>query len=178
MFCFLNIERVCLNNTELNVLIAGLIDAIMAVLVHPCQAARLAASWCLRCICVAVPSQITPLIDRCVDGIENMRSSPEAIAGYSSALAAVLGSVRLSPLGVPHTKGKVYAFVHCPSLLYQLCGINLTSFRFSDNFQYSGRTPEKRESEQSFVFKSHARRMALDRSDNDSRYKCFIFNNE
>lgn len=85
----------------------GLIDTVMAVLVHPCQAARLAAAWCLRCICVAVPSQITPLIDRCVDGIENMRSSPEAIAGYSSALAAVLGSVRLSPLGVPHTKGKV-----------------------------------------------------------------------
>ncbi|KMQ92675.1 heat repeat-containing protein 5b [Lasius niger] len=85
----------------------NLIDTIMAVLVHPCQAARLAASWCLRCICVAVPSQITPLIDRCVDGIENMRSSPEAIAGYSSALAAVLGSVRLSPLGVPHTKGKI-----------------------------------------------------------------------
>lgn len=84
----------------------------MAVLVHPCQAARLAASWCLRCICVAVPSQITPLIDRCVDGIENMRSSPEAIAGYSSALAAVLGSVRLSPLGVPHTKGKVYTHLY------------------------------------------------------------------
>ncbi|XP_076643444.1 HEAT repeat-containing protein 5B isoform X1 [Halictus rubicundus] len=85
----------------------NLIDTIMTVLVHPCQAARLAASWCLRCICVAVPSQITPLIDRCVEGIENMRSSPEAIAGYSSALAAVLGSVRLSPLGVPHTKGKI-----------------------------------------------------------------------
>ncbi|XP_015601934.1 HEAT repeat-containing protein 5B isoform X2 [Cephus cinctus] len=85
----------------------SLIDTTMAVLVHPCQAARLAASWCLRCICVAVPSQITPLIDRCVEGIENMRSSPEAIAGYSSALAAVLGSVRLSPLGVPHTKGKI-----------------------------------------------------------------------
>ncbi|XP_014295577.1 HEAT repeat-containing protein 5B isoform X2 [Microplitis demolitor] len=84
-----------------------LIDTIMAVLIHPCQAARLAASWCLRCICVAVPSQITPLIDRCVEGIENMRSSPETIAGYSSALAAVLGSVRLSPLGVPHTKGKI-----------------------------------------------------------------------
>lgn len=85
----------------------SLIDTTMAVLIHPCQAARLAASWCLRCICVAVPSQITPLIDRCVEGIENMRSSPEAIAGYSSALAAVLGSVRLSPLGVPHTKGKI-----------------------------------------------------------------------
>lgn len=94
---------------------SGLIDTIMAVLIHPCQAARLAASWCLRCICVAVPSQITPLIDRCVDGIENMRSSPEAIAGYSSALAAVLGSVRLSPLGVPHTKGKVCMLFICYS---------------------------------------------------------------
>ncbi|XP_034942648.1 HEAT repeat-containing protein 5B isoform X2 [Chelonus insularis] len=85
----------------------SLIDTTIAVLVHPCQAARLAASWCLRCICVAVPSQITPLIDRCVEAIENMPSSPEDIAGYSSALAAVLGSVKLSPLGVPHTKGKI-----------------------------------------------------------------------
>jgi len=103
----------------------------MAVLVHPCQAARLAASWCLRCICVAVPSQITPLIDRCVDGIENMRSSPEAIAGYSSALAAVLGSVRLSPLGVPHTKGKVYLLL-CIVLyfIYQSCGINYQASYF------------------------------------------------
>lgn len=36
-----------------------------------------------------------------------MRTSPEAILGFSCALAAVLGGVRLSPLGVPHTKGKV-----------------------------------------------------------------------
>lgn len=85
----------------------NLIDATIAVLVHPCQAARLAAAWSLRCICVAVPSQITPLIDKCVEGIENLRTSPEAIGGYSAALAAVLGGVRLSPLGVPHTKGKV-----------------------------------------------------------------------
>lgn len=49
---------------NLHILCVGLIEAVMAVLVHPCQAARLAAAWCLRCICVAVPSQITPLIDR------------------------------------------------------------------------------------------------------------------
>ncbi|XP_014207871.1 HEAT repeat-containing protein 5B [Copidosoma floridanum] len=91
-----------LNDQSLN-----LIETTMTVLLHPCKAARLAAAWCLRCICVAVPSQITPLIDRCVESIENMRSSPEAITGYSSALAAVLGSVRFSPLGVPHTKGKI-----------------------------------------------------------------------
>ncbi|KAK9890049.1 hypothetical protein WA026_008857 [Henosepilachna vigintioctopunctata] len=85
----------------------NLIDATISVLIHPCQAARLAAAWCLRCICIAVPSQITPLIDRCVTGIEEYRTSPEAISGYSSALAAVLGGVNLSPLGVPHNKGKI-----------------------------------------------------------------------
>ncbi|KAM8704571.1 hypothetical protein ACLKA7_009082 [Drosophila subpalustris] len=83
------------------------IDATCAVLVHPCAAARLAAAWCLRSCCIAVPSQITPLIDRFIEAIEQMRSSPEAIAGYSCALAAILGSARYSPLGIPHTKGKV-----------------------------------------------------------------------
>ncbi|KAH8419160.1 hypothetical protein KR222_006942, partial [Zaprionus bogoriensis] len=83
------------------------IDATCAVLVHPCAAARLAAAWCLRSCCIAVPSQITPLIDRFIEAIEQMRSSPEAIAGYSCALAAILGSARHSPLGIPHTKGKV-----------------------------------------------------------------------
>ncbi|XP_055323720.1 HEAT repeat-containing protein 5B isoform X3 [Sitodiplosis mosellana] len=91
-----------LNDQHLN-----FIDATCAVLIHPCAAARLAAAWCLRCVCVAVPSRITPLIDRFIESIENMRSSPEAIAGYSAALAAVLGTVRLSPLGIPHTKGKI-----------------------------------------------------------------------
>ncbi|XP_021705387.1 HEAT repeat-containing protein 5B isoform X3 [Aedes aegypti] len=83
------------------------IDATCAVLIHPCMAARLAAAWCLRCVCVAVPSQITPLIDRFIEAIEKMRTSPDAISGYSGALAAVLGGVRFSPLGIPHTRGKI-----------------------------------------------------------------------
>lgn len=62
-------------------LFVDLINAAVSVLIHPCQAARLAAAWCLRCICVAVPSQTTPLIDRCVSGIEDLRTSPEAISG-------------------------------------------------------------------------------------------------
>lgn len=82
-------------------------ETVCSVLGHPCLAARLAAAWCLRCICVAVPSQATPLIDRCVESLDNLKASPEIISGYSSALAAVLGGVRLSQLGVPHTKGKV-----------------------------------------------------------------------
>lgn len=62
-------------------MLLDLINAAISVLIHPCQAARLAAAWCLRCICVAVPSQTTPLIDRCVSGIEDLRTSSEAIAG-------------------------------------------------------------------------------------------------
>ncbi|XP_046389044.1 HEAT repeat-containing protein 5B [Ischnura elegans] len=85
----------------------ALVDTVVSVLLHPCQAPRLAAAWCLRCVGVAVPSQVTPLIDRCVEGIESMRTSPEAISGYGSALAAILGGVQFSPLGIPHTKGKV-----------------------------------------------------------------------
>lgn len=56
-------------------------------------------------------------IQRCIDAIETMRSSPEAIAGYSAALAAVLGGVRLSPLGLPHTKGKVIFPIHFVQLI-------------------------------------------------------------
>ncbi|KAI5699542.1 hypothetical protein M8J75_004605 [Diaphorina citri] len=85
----------------------NLLETVMISLIHPSQAVRLASAWCLRCICVAVPSQCTPLIDRCIECIEMMKNSPEAISGYSYALAAVLGGVKLSCLGIPHTKGKV-----------------------------------------------------------------------
>jgi hypothetical protein len=61
-----------------------------------------------------------------------MRTSPEAIAGYSGALAAVLGGVRLSPLGVPHTKGKVQSneiqleiYFVCSSILTTCCYCDL-----------------------------------------------------
>ncbi|RZF47844.1 hypothetical protein LSTR_LSTR015519, partial [Laodelphax striatellus] len=37
-------------NNLLNDQSCNLIEATMAVLIHPCQAARLAAAWCLRCI--------------------------------------------------------------------------------------------------------------------------------
>lgn len=91
-----------INDSTLN-----FIDTIYSVLIHPSSAARLATAWCLRSICVACPNQITPLIEKLVDSIENKKTSTEAISGYSSALAAVLASVKYSPLGIPHTKGKI-----------------------------------------------------------------------
>lgn len=86
---------------------SGVIEPVVSVLIHPSHAARLAASWCLGSIAVALPSQLSPLLDRCMERMEKLKNSPEAISGYSSALAALLGGVYQCPLGIPHIKGKV-----------------------------------------------------------------------
>ncbi|CAN7999924.1 unnamed protein product [Ixodes hexagonus] len=85
----------------------GLVETVCSVLVHTSPAARLAAAWCLRCVATAVPAQLTPLLDRCLEQLESLKSMPDAISGYSAALAALLGSARHTPLGLPHNKGKV-----------------------------------------------------------------------
>lgn len=86
---------------------SGLLETVTSVLLHPSMAARLAAAWCLRCVAVALPYQLTPLLDRCAERINNLKSSPEAVSGYSFAMAALLGGVHQCPLGIPHSKGKV-----------------------------------------------------------------------
>ncbi|XP_068424019.1 HEAT repeat-containing protein 5B isoform X2 [Clinocottus analis] len=85
----------------------GLLETVTSVLLHPSMAARLAAAWCLRCVAVALPYQLTPLLDRCAERINNLKSSPEAVSGYSFAMAALLGGVHQCPLGIPHSKGKM-----------------------------------------------------------------------
>ncbi|XP_061083736.1 HEAT repeat-containing protein 5B isoform X2 [Conger conger] len=85
----------------------GLLETVTSVLLHPSMAARLAAAWCLRCVAVALPYQLTPLLDRCAERINNLKSSPEAVSGYSFAMAALLGGVHQCPLGIPHAKGKM-----------------------------------------------------------------------
>lgn len=71
------------------------------------MAARLAAAWCLRCVAVALPFQLTPFLDRCAERLNNLKTSPEAVSGYSFAMAALLGGVHQCPLGIPHAKGKM-----------------------------------------------------------------------
>ncbi|XP_043111042.1 HEAT repeat-containing protein 5B isoform X1 [Puntigrus tetrazona] len=85
----------------------GLLETVSSVLLHPSMAARLAAAWCLRCVAVALPHQLTPLLERCAECINNLKNSPEAVSGYSFAMAALLGGVHQCPLGVPHSKGKM-----------------------------------------------------------------------
>uniref|UniRef100_A0A6Q2YC77 HEAT repeat-containing protein 5A n=1 Tax=Esox lucius TaxID=8010 RepID=A0A6Q2YC77_ESOLU len=85
----------------------ALLDTVISVLLHPSVSARLAAAWCLRCVAVALPSQGAVLLDRCAERLHALKSCPEAVAGYSAAIAALLGAVQHCPLGIPHTKGKV-----------------------------------------------------------------------
>ncbi|ERE72581.1 HEAT repeat-containing protein 5A [Cricetulus griseus] len=85
----------------------GLLDSVISVVLHPSISVRLAAAWCLHCIAVALPSQLTPLLDRCLERITTLKSSPEAVTGFSFAVAALLGAVTHCPLGIPHGKGKI-----------------------------------------------------------------------
>ncbi|XP_076872255.1 HEAT repeat-containing protein 5B isoform X2 [Brachyhypopomus gauderio] len=85
----------------------GLLETVSSVLLHPSMAARLAAARCLRCVAVALPYQLTPLLERCAERINSLKTSPEAVSGYSFAMAALLGGVHQCPLGIPHSKGKM-----------------------------------------------------------------------
>ncbi|KAM4625645.1 HEAT repeat-containing protein 5A [Polymixia lowei] len=85
----------------------ALLDTVISVLLHPMSSARLAAAWCLRCIAMAMPSQSSLLVDRCTERLVALKSSPEAVAGYSAAVAALVAGVQHCPLGIPHSKGKM-----------------------------------------------------------------------
>ncbi|NXB28393.1 HTR5A protein, partial [Eulacestoma nigropectus] len=85
----------------------GILEAVISVILHPSISVRLTAAWCLRCIAVALPSYVSLLLDRCVERLSALKSCPEAVTGYSFAVAALLGAVKHCPLGIPHGKGKV-----------------------------------------------------------------------
>ena len=84
-----------------------LLDTVFSGLLHPKFAVRLAAAACLRQICVAVPSVLTPLTVKCGEALESYKGSQEAVSGYSAGLAALLGAVSATPNGIPHTRGKI-----------------------------------------------------------------------
>ncbi|XP_074886420.1 HEAT repeat-containing protein 5A isoform X2 [Buteo buteo] len=85
----------------------GVLEAVISVILHPSISVRLTAAWCLRCIAVALPYYVSLLLDRCIERLSALKSSPEGVTGYSFAVAALLGAVKHCPLGIPHGKGKV-----------------------------------------------------------------------
>ncbi|WKY11159.1 hypothetical protein Q1695_003033 [Nippostrongylus brasiliensis] len=92
--------------TPLFVEASGIMEPVFACLLHPILSARTATAWCLRCVTMAVPSQLTPLIDRCISRLEHMKSCSDAISGYSLALAALIAAASDCKLGIPHAKPK------------------------------------------------------------------------
>ncbi|KAJ0063184.1 hypothetical protein NL108_013353 [Boleophthalmus pectinirostris] len=85
----------------------ALVDSVIAVLLHPSAAVRLAGSWCLRCVAVAIPSQNALLLDRCAERLTVLKSSPEALSGFGSAVCALVSAAQHHNLGLPHSKGKM-----------------------------------------------------------------------
>uniref|UniRef100_A0A672QBW6 HEAT repeat-containing protein 5A n=1 Tax=Sinocyclocheilus grahami TaxID=75366 RepID=A0A672QBW6_SINGR len=102
----------------------GMLDTVISVLLHPSASARLAAAWCLRCVAVGMPAQVAVLLDRCAERLNALKSCPEAVEGYSAAIAALLGAVQLCPLGISHSKGKVcMRFTALTAAAVQLFGV-------------------------------------------------------
>ncbi|OWA50765.1 HEAT repeat-containing protein 5B [Hypsibius exemplaris] len=80
----------------------NLIDVTMAIVVYPSANVQLAAAWTLRCIITALPTQVVPVLNRLLSKIEDTKTFPEGIVGYSYGMAAVIGGIAESPLGIPH----------------------------------------------------------------------------
>ena len=88
-----------------------LLSAINGVLLHQLPAPRLAAAWCMFCVGLALPSQLSTLVDFCLIQLKGSQRSVTAVSGYSYATAALLGTVRSSELGLPSSKAKeVFSF--------------------------------------------------------------------
>ncbi|XP_068607819.1 HEAT repeat-containing protein 5A [Brachionichthys hirsutus] len=83
----------------------ALLDTVVSVLLHPVPSACLAAAWCLRSVATAMPSQGSLLLDCCAERLVALKSSPDAVAGYGAAVAALVAAVQHCPLGIPHAKG-------------------------------------------------------------------------
>ena len=83
-----------------------LLSALNNVLLLHQPAARLAGAWCIRCIGLALPSQLSMLLDYCFSRLKASQKSLEAVSGFSYAIAALLGTVMYSELGLPSSKAK------------------------------------------------------------------------
>jgi hypothetical protein len=82
----------------------GLIDTLFLVILNPSHSVRLSAAWCLRSITTALPSLMTPLIDRCLEKMNFLSKqsnsyNTDAMSGFALALQALLGAVYRCPLG-------------------------------------------------------------------------------
>ncbi len=84
-----------------------LFAALNGILVMPHLAPRLAAAWCLHCVSLALPSQLSHLVTHCLAQLrDHRRQTQVGVSGFSYAASALLGTVRGSKLGLPSSKSK------------------------------------------------------------------------
>jgi hypothetical protein len=81
-----------------------LIETLFSVILNSSQPVRLIASWCFRSISIVKPSLLTPLIDQCLEKMNDLAkqftsSSTDSMSGLASVLQALLGAVHRCPLG-------------------------------------------------------------------------------
>lgn len=89
----------------------GFLDTLFLVILNPSHSVRLSAAWCLRSITTALPSLMTPLIDRCLEKMivlakQSNSYNTDAMSAYALALQALLGAVHRCPLGIPSQRAK------------------------------------------------------------------------
>ena len=84
-----------------------LLSALHLVLCHSSPAARLSGAWCVHCLGLSLPSQLSSLLTYCMVRLSEAAGSPIATAGYSFAIASLLGTARHSELGLPTAKALV-----------------------------------------------------------------------
>lgn len=107
-----------------------IVEAVFSTLIHPVPAVWLSAAWCIRSCTIAISSNMTNLIDVCMNKMKILRSSAEAVTGYGYTLAAIIGGLYKCPLGLPFAKAKVsFFFMQCCLLL---CALTRYDFVFLD----------------------------------------------
>ena len=74
----------------------------LAIVVYPSANVQLAAAWTLRKLITVLPTQMVPVLNRLLAKIEDTKTFPEGIVGYSYGMAAFIGGISDSPLGIPH----------------------------------------------------------------------------
>ena len=84
-----------------------LLAAVNHIFLLPSLAARLAGAWCMHCVGLALPSQLSALVDHYLVQLQGARESMDAVSGYSHAIASLLATVRCNELGIPSAKAKV-----------------------------------------------------------------------
>ena len=114
-----------------------IIEAVFSTLIHPSPAVWLSAAWCIRSCGIALPSNITHIIDLCIKKMKMLRFSAEVVAGYGYTLAGVIGGLYMCPLGLPFKKAQVqfciFTFLHflikiCASVVLVFCIFDCCSY--------------------------------------------------